>query len=229
MNAAYIEYQSLYKVYKTGNHELTALSDINFRIEKGEFVIIKGRSGAGKSTLLSLTGGLIKPTSGKVIIDGKVINELRNSELSRMLGSKIGIIFQGFNLLPSYSIYENIEVALEPLGYAKSEMESMIMPIIEKFNLTDKLDLLPEQLSTGQQQKVAIVRTLVKQPEIILADEPTGSVDTEAAAEILEILSSACREGKATVILATHGNIELPGVSRMVVMNEGKLTDSDSI
>lgn len=221
MSKSFIESISLTKQYKGKNHTINAVTDINLQLEHGEFILLKGRSGAGKSTLLNLLGGLIRPTSGTVRIEDEIINELDNKSLSNLLMNKIGIIFQSFNLLPTYDIYENIEVALAPRGLDNKEIQNLVLPYFEQFQLTDKLHLLPEELSVGQQQKVAIIRTLVKQPSIILADEPTASVDDETAKEILDYLRYLKIEKKATIIVTTHGAVPNTIADRIIAIENG--------
>jgi ABC-type lipoprotein export system ATPase subunit len=221
MNRSFIECISLNKQYRGKKQTINAVTDINLQLERGEFILLKGRSGAGKSTLLNLIGGLIRPTSGRIRIEDQIINELDNKTLSNLLLNKIGIIFQSLNLLPTYNVYENVEVALAPKGLGYKAIQKLILPYFEQFHLTDKLHLLPEELSAGQQQKVAIIRTLVKQPSIILADEPTASVDDETAIEILEHLRYLRNEKKVTVITATHGVISDIIADRIVTIENG--------
>lgn len=223
MNNNKIECISLNKQYKGRNVLITAVRDVSLKIEKGEFILLKGRSGAGKSTLLNLIGGLIAPTSGKVTIDGFIVNQLDNKSLSNLLLNRVGIVFQGFNLLPTYDIYENIEVALAPRGLSKREIKKLAIPYFERFGLSEMMHLLPEELSTGQQQKVAVIRTLIRQPSIILADEPTASIDDIAAGEILELMRNLCNEQNVTIILATHGIVPETIADRMIVMENGKV------
>jgi ABC-type lipoprotein export system ATPase subunit len=224
MGNPYIECTSLNKQYKGKKHIINAVTNVNLQLEKGEFVLLKGRSGAGKSTLLNLIGGLISPTSGKVRIEDQVITELGNKAISTLLLNRIGIIFQNFNLLPTYDIYENIEVALAPKGLSSREIQNLALPYFEQFQLSDKLHLLPEELSAGQQQKVAIIRTLVKQPSIILADEPTASVDDETAREILEYLIKLKNEKTVTILIATHGVVSDTIAERIIRMDNGRIT-----
>jgi putative ABC transport system ATP-binding protein len=221
MNQSYIECRSVSKTYFCKHHEINALTNVNINIDKGQFVIISGRSGAGKSTLLNLIGGLIRPTSGTIRIENTIISEAANDDISKLLSSRTGIIFQSFNLLPAYTVYENIEIALVPSGLNAAGMRKIIMPMAEQFGIINKLDLLPEELSVGQQQKVAIIRTLVKNPSLILADEPTGSVDEETATEILSYLSSLNKEKQATVLLATHGLTTGKAVDRIIKIKDG--------
>jgi putative ABC transport system ATP-binding protein len=218
-----IECISLCKQYLSKNQKINVLENINLRISKNETVILKGRSGAGKSTLLNLMCGLIKPTSGKVLIDHSCLNTLTDYELSNMLSEKIGIIFQSFNLLPTYTIFENIEIAIVPKGLKESLVKEDILSCLEKFNLKDKAYLLPSELSIGQQQKVAIIRTLIKQPTIIFADEPTGSVDEETAGEILNHLMNFKKEKQVTLVIATHGNIPEKYADRVYTIENGRI------
>lgn len=221
MNQAYVECISLNKVYFSKGHKINALTNVSLNVDKGQFVIISGRSGAGKSTLLNLIGGLIRPTSGTVRIGDKIISESGNHEISQLLFGQIGIIFQSFNLLPAYTVYENIEIALAPARLNAASMKKMILPLAEQFGITEKLDLLPDELSVGQQQKVAIIRTLVKKPSLILADEPTGSVDEETASEILGYLRSLNKEQQVTIIFATHGVIPENENDRRILIKDG--------
>ena len=218
-----IECISLYKEYNSKKQKVDALTDINLLINKSETVLLKGRSGAGKSTLLNLMCGLLKPTSGKVIIDKSCITELSDDELSNLLSDKIGIIFQSFNLLPTYTVFENIEIAIVPKGLKESIVKENIMSYLEKFSLKDKAHLLPSELSVGQQQKVAIIRTLMKQPSIIFADEPTGSVDDETAGDILNQLMNFRREKQGTLVIATHGNIPDKFADRVYIIENGQI------
>jgi len=218
-----IECISLSKQYISKNLTVNALEDINLHINKNETVLLKGRSGAGKSTLLNLMCGLIKPTSGKVFIDNICINELSDDELSNILSERIGIIFQSFNLLPTYTVFENIEIAIVPKRLKESMVKENIMSYLEKFNLKDKAHLLSSELSVGQQQKVAVIRTLIKQPSVIFADEPTGSVDDETAGEILDHLMNFRKEKEVTLVIATHGNIPEKFADRVYTITSGRI------
>jgi putative ABC transport system ATP-binding protein len=223
MNDYKLECISLSKEYLSKNQRVNALQNINLQISKNETVLLKGRSGAGKSTLLNLMCGLIKPTSGKVLIENNCINELNDDELSNLLSERIGIIFQSFNLLPTYTVFENIEIAIVPKGLKENLVKEDILSYLEKFNLKDKAYLLPSELSVGQQQKVAIIRTLIKQPSIIFADEPTGSVDEETAGEILNHLLNFKKEKEVTLVIATHGNIPEKFADRIYTIENGRI------
>ena len=223
MSKYIIECISLSKQYLSKNQRVNALEDINLSINKNETVLLKGRSGAGKSTLLNLMCGLITPTSGKVLIDNRCVNDLTDDELSSLLSDRIGIIFQSFNLLPTYTIFENIEIAIFTKGLKESMVKENIFSYLEKFNLKDKAYLLPSELSVGQQQKVAIIRTLIKQPSLIFADEPTGSVDDETAGEILNHLINFRKEKDVTLVIATHGNIPEKFADSVYTIENGRL------
>jgi putative ABC transport system ATP-binding protein len=167
--------------------------------------------------------GLIKPSSGKVCFKGISLEDANNETLSSILRNETGIIFQNFNLLPTYTVYENIEIAIFPGKRDHFNPETKIKEYLEEFGLADKSDLLPSELSFGQQQKVAIIRTLIREPSVIFADEPTGSVDDQSASEILSILDKIRKERKVTLILATHGNIPDSFADRVVELENGRL------
>lgn len=225
MNEPLIECNSLVKRYAGKNTVIEAVSDVNLQVYPNECLLIKGRSGAGKSTLLSLMCGLTNPTSGKVFFEGQCISEMGSMALSRMLGKQVGIIFQSFNLLPTYTIYENVELAL-PLARRRSgNVREFMMHQFEQFGLAGITNRFPSELSIGQQQKVAIVRTLVKEPSLIFADEPTGSVDEETAGEIAGHLRNLISGKHATLIIATHGNFPGGLASRVIHMDNGKLVN----
>jgi ABC-type lipoprotein export system ATPase subunit len=225
MNNYQIECISLSKQFSLKKQVVKAVDNINLGISKNEMVIFKGRSGAGKSTLLNLMSGLINPTSGKVMIDNICLNDLSNDALSELLLNRIGIIFQSFNLLPTYTIYENIEIATVPKGVNKNIVKENIMSLLDQFDLAQKSRSLPSELSVGQQQKVAIIRTLIKEPSIIFADEPTGSVDDKTANEIMEHLISLKNEKQVTLVLATHGNTIERFADKVFIMENGRINN----
>lgn len=227
MSGYFIECISLSKQYFRNKQLINAVDDINLGIRQNEYVILKGRSGAGKSTLLNLMCGLIKPTKGRVMIDNSSVGELPNHALSEILLNRIGIIFQSFNLLPTYTVYENIEIALVPKEVNRGMVKENIMSLLEQFNLKQYNHSLPSELSVGQQQKVAIIRTLIKEPSIIFADEPTGSVDDTTAKEILDHLMYLHKEKKVTLIVATHGNIPEKFADIVYTIDNGRLINQD--
>lgn len=223
MSGQIIKCISVCKYFYAKDKITKAVDDVSLQINMNEFVLIKGRSGAGKSTLLNLMCGLDRPTKGSVSINNEVIGELSNRELSKFLSEKIGIIFQNFNLLPTYTVFENIELALDASKVVKGKNRIIILPLLEQLGMTDKIHSLPTELSIGQQQKVAIARTLAKNPAVIFADEPTGSVDDETASEILSILLSLKEERKLTLVMASHGSALDKYADRIVTMKSGKL------
>jgi len=225
MTTSIIECISLSKYYSGRNQIIRAVDNINLQINMKEFILIKGRSGAGKSTLINLMCGLDRPTSGDVIVENEYINRMSNQGLSKLLLKKIGIIFQNFNLLPTYTVYENIEIALEPAVNDFGKNKRIIHTLLEKLELEDKMNSLPSELSMGQQQKVAIARTLAKQPSIIFADEPTGSVDEETAKEIIRHLLKLKNEQDVTLIMASHGNSLDKYADKIVIVQNGKILD----
>lgn len=228
MNKSFVECITVSKKYSNNGYAIDAVSDLTLHVENGEFLLIRGQSGAGKSTLLNLIGGLIEPSSGRIRIGDDIINELSNKSLSELLVNKIGIIFQGFNLLPSYNVFENIEVALQPKRMRQEEIRNVIVSYLEQFGLADKIYQFPSELSLGQQQRVAIIRTLAKKPSLILADEPTGSLDSENASAILDHLRLLNREKGATVVLATHGSVPEDIADRVVFMEKGSIAAKKS-
>ncbi|HOW40269.1 MAG TPA: ABC transporter ATP-binding protein [Bacteroidales bacterium] len=218
-----IECISLGKTYKRKGSAFTALSDINLKVSENEALLIRGRSGAGKSTLIHLMSGLIRPTSGKVLFDGIELGNSGNSILSEILLNKTGIIFQNFNLLPAYTVFENIELGILPKKTNSGKYREIINEYLKQFDLEGKEQLLPAELSTGQQQKVAVIRTLVREPSLIFADEPTGSVDDQSASEILEHLMNLKRQKNITLVMATHGNIPDRYADRIIELENGRI------
>ena len=223
MDHTVIQCISLSKHFTGKKQPTKAVDEVSLEIKKNEFVLIKGRSGAGKSTLLNLLCGLDKPTSGSVIIENEPIENLSNKMLSRLLSEKIGIIFQNFNLLPTYNVFENVEIALGTKAKKKEKNWEIIKSLLGRLNLTEKANSLPTELSIGQQQKVAIARTLAKEPSIIFADEPTGSVDDETAREIIMYLLSLKKNQNVTLVMVTHGNSLDSFADRVFTMKDGRL------
>lgn len=223
MSYPIIECISLSKYYKGRNQITKAVDNVNLHIIKNEFILIKGRSGAGKSTLLNLMCGLDQPTHGDVLIENQYIDKLSNRALSMLLLKEIGIVFQNFNLLPTYTVFENIEIALDHTPNERARIKEIIIPLLGQLGLEDKINSLPSELSIGQQQKVVIARTLAKNPSIIFADEPTGSVDDETAAEIIQHLLLLKKGHNLTLVLASHGSTFDKYADRVVIMQNGEI------
>ena len=213
--------ENLTKIYGKGNAKVVALNNVSFSVEKGEFVAIVGASGSGKSTLLHLLGGVDRPTSGKVFIDGKDIFNFNDDKLAIFRRRQIGLIYQFYNLIPILDVEENITL---PLLLDNREIDKSILDdVINKMGLQDRRNHLPHELSGGQQQRVSIGRALITNPTIILADEPTGNLDSKAISEIVELLKRANREYKQTVILITH-NMEIAKLAdRVLKLADGKI------
>jgi putative ABC transport system ATP-binding protein len=202
---------------------IKALDGINLEVSKGEFLVINGRSGSGKTTLLNIIGALSRPSSGEVLFESKNLKDFTDRDLAALRREKIGFIFQTFNLLPSLTVYENVESALIHSPLTKTSKQEKVASALGFFDLAQKSDMLPLDLSVGQQQKVAIARALVKNPVLILADEPTGEMDPVAGKEIVEKLAELSRESKVTIVVVSHGNFPMKGADRVLFLREGKL------
>ncbi|MDS0526851.1 ABC transporter ATP-binding protein [Clostridium sp. SHJSY1] len=216
-----IKTENLSKVYGKKDNKVIALNNVNIEIEKGEFVAIIGASGSGKSTLLHQIGGVDGPTDGKVIIDGKDIYSLNESNLAVFRRRKIGFVFQSFNLIPVLSVDENIRMPAL-LDHQKVD-EEYYKDLIKTLGLEDRLNHLPSELSGGQQQRVAIARALVNKPAIILADEPTGNLDSENSKEIMEMLKVSIRKYNQTAIVITHDLTVAENTDRIIKIKDGKV------
>lgn len=211
------------KTYQLGDIEVKALQSVNLEIYSGEFICIFGQSGCGKSTLLSLIAGLQSPSSGEIYVRGEKLSGLDNNGLAKYRRSKIGIVFQSFNLIPSMNILENIALPLTFARISKKQRIDRAKSLLETVGLTKYSDHTSSQLSGGQQQRVAIARSLVTAPWIILADEPTGNLDSKSANEVMRLLISLNRKSKRTVILITHNPEYLDYADRVFFMQDGKV------
>ncbi|VVB79664.1 putative ABC transporter ATP-binding protein [uncultured archaeon] len=223
-SAKSIEMEDVWKKYDMGEVEpLVVLSDINLEIKRGEFVAITGPSGSGKSTMLNLVGVLDKPSWGRVILDNQNISFLRESDLAILRGKKIGFIFQQFNLIKTLSALENVMLPMEALDIlSKKESEQRAIALLTVLGLQDRLHHKPNQLSGGQQQRVAIARALANDPEIILADEPTGNLDSHTGQFVMEFLQKLNKQGK-TIILITHDPNLKKYAKRIINIMDGKI------
>jgi len=218
-----IRAEHLGKVYRSGRLEVPALRDATFSVDAGEFVSIVGPSGSGKSTLFYLLGGLTRATSGKVFIGGVDFSSLGDAERTRMRRARIGFIFQKFNLLPTLSARANIEIAYEIAGRSEPIDEDWLTHIAEMLSIAGRLDHRPSELSGGEQQRVAIARALIARPAIMLADEPTGNLDTENSDAVLEMLRRSNRELKQTVLMITHNPEAAAIADRIIHMRDGQI------
>ncbi len=223
-----IEVVDLKKTYYLDGVEVPALRRVSFSIEKGEYVSISGPSGSGKSTLMHLLGCLDKPTSGQVIINGKNTAELSEVELASMRNKEIGFVFQAFNLLPRATALKNVELPLIYKGLPAKQRRELALKALKAVGLSERLHHLPSQLSGGQQQRVAIARALVTNPSIILADEPTGNLDTAAGNEVLRVLKELNEKG-ITIILVTHEEYVARQAKRIIKLLDGKIVSDEKV
>lgn len=218
-----LQASNLTKIYGSGENEVHALDGINFSVEKGEFVAIVGTSGSGKSTLLHMLGGLDRPTGGSVEVDAKEIFSLKDEELTIFRRRKIGFVFQNYNLVPVLNVYENIVLPVQLDG--KTPDASYIDSIIETLGLERKLENLPNNLSGGQQQRVAIARALASKPAIILADEPTGNLDSKTSQDVLGLLKVTSQKYGQTIVMITHNEEIAQLADRIIRIEDGKIVD----
>ena len=217
-----IEIRDMYKIYNPGENEVRAIDGVNLTIEHGEFVAIIGQSGSGKSTLMNMLGLLDVPTSGKYLLNGKDVEGLTDDELSEIRNKEIGFIFQGFNLITSLTAVENVELPLVYRGMKKEERHELSISALNRVGLSHRLDHLPKQMSGGQQQRVAIARAVAARPPIILADEPTGNLDSHSGVEVMKILHELHEEGR-TIILITHDNDIANEAQRVIRIQDGQI------
>lgn len=214
-----IELKNVKKIYNNGSIKVEALKDINLKINKGEFVAIIGSSGSGKSTLMHLLGGLDSCSAGSIIVDGNNIGNMNDDMLSEYRLNKVGFIFQFFNLIPILNVLENITL---PLRIAKKDIDNNYLEeLLNMLGINKRINHLPAQLSGGQQQRVAIARALLTNPSIILADEPTGNLDSENSNEVIELLKCAARKFNQTVLIVTHDNEVAEKADRIIEMKDG--------
>lgn len=219
-----ISIRNLNKVYKTGSVEVHALKNVNLEIEHGEFIAIMGQSGSGKSTLMNILGCLDRPSSGEYLLEGIDIKNQSQDELSLIRNKKIGFVFQAFNLIPRTNVLRNVEL---PMIYAKTKTsyrKQRAVELLEKVGLGERINHLPNELSGGQKQRVAIARALANNPPIILADEPTGNLDTRSSEEIMEIFRNLNKEG-SSVILVTHEPDIAEYADRVIVFRDGLIIE----
>ena len=216
-----LETKDLRKVYGSGDTEVRALDGVDLTVEKGEFVAVVGTSGSGKSTLLHMLGGLDRPTSGTVTVDGRELSALKDEELTIFRRRKIGFVFQSFNLVPVLSVYENIVLPIQLDGGRVDE--SYVGQVISALGLESKLQNLPGQLSGGQQQRVAIARALATKPAIVLADEPTGNLDTRTSQDVLSLMKVTGQKFAQTIVMITHNEEIAQLADRIVRIEDGRI------
>lgn len=217
-----IQIEDLCKVYNPGENEVRALDHVSLKVNTGEYVAIIGQSGSGKSTLMNMLGCLDVPSSGEYILNGQNVSGLTDDELSDIRNQEIGFIFQGFNLIPSFTAVENVELPLLYRGIGKRERHELAVKALEKVGLSKRMEHKPSEMSGGQQQRVAIARAIAQAPPVILADEPTGNLDSGSSKEIIQILKELHKEGR-TVILITHDNDIAAQAKRVIRIKDGKI------
>jgi putative ABC transport system ATP-binding protein len=223
-----IEARSLVKNFRVRGKDIPVLRGLDLAAAPGEVVVVRGKSGAGKSVLLWLLSGLDRPDSGEVFLEGRPMRALSNAMLAGLRQDRLGIVFQNFNLVASWTALENVEAVLEARGLPPGEARRRALDALVEVGLSERLDNLPAELSIGQQQRVAVARTLAAGPSLILADEPTGAVDPETAAEIIDMLLRPVRERGATLIVATHGHFPAHVADRVLRLENGRLVSGGS-
>jgi putative ABC transport system ATP-binding protein len=212
------------KLYHKGRETVPAVNGLDLTIGDGEWLAIQGRTGHGKSTLLNLLGGLDRPTQGTIKLGGTDLGALRETQVTRVRAKSIGFIFQTFNLIPTLSAAENVEAALIPLRFSGAGRRHRVAAALESVDLADRANHLPAEMSGGQQQRVAIARALVKEPKVVLADEPTGNLDEDTRGEVIGLLEHLWRERGLTLVLVTHDTAVARRAQRVGVMTNGQLT-----
>jgi putative ABC transport system ATP-binding protein len=218
------ELTAVCKNFSNGSGTIRAVQDVNVVIPDGEWVAVQGRTGHGKSTLLNLLGGLDRPSSGQVRLDGRDLGRMREAQLTRLRASAVGFIFQTFNLVPTLSAAENVEAALIPLRFGSAERRRRAAAALDSVGLADRSRHLPSELSGGQQQRVGIARALVKEPRVLLADEPTGNLDEDTRDEIIDLLAKLWRDRGLTLVLVSHDSAVVRHAQRVGVMSNGRLS-----
>ncbi len=226
-NSVLIKTEKLVKRFPIGGGQFTALNDINLNFKKGEFTGIVGPSGSGKTTLLNIIGSLDVPSEGSAIVMDKAVQNLSQKEAANLRNKYIGFIFQTFNLLPVYTVFENVEFPLLLQDYSSNERKKMVMQALDWLKLTDKQKSRPAQLSGGECQRVAVARAMVKQPQIVLADEPTANLDAENSHNILQTMEKLNRELNTTFIFATHDDKVIKYLHRKISLFDGKVANDE--
>lgn len=217
-----IETNNLAKVFRTDEIETVALGGVNLKVDKGEFLAIMGPSGCGKSTLLNILGLLDNPSSGSYKLNGKEVAQLREKDRGQLRKGNVGFVFQSFNLIDEIDVEHNVELPLIYLGMSRAERKKRVAEMLEKVHMSHRSRHLPQQLSGGQQQRVAIARALVTSPGLILADEPTGNLDSKNGTEIMELLSELNREG-TTIVMVTHSDRDAAYAGRVIDLFDGMI------
>ncbi len=228
MSQPLVELKEVSKTYVAGDMRIHALNDVSFRANQGEFIIVSGPSGSGKSTFLHLMGAVDAPTSGEVFLGGREISCLSDEGLSEIRRKEVGFIHQFFHLMPTMTANENVALPLLLQGRKRPEIKEMVENAMARVGLEERMDSFPRQLSGGEMQRVAVARAIIHKPRLILADEPTGNLDTENSKNVLELVSELHREEGFTIIMATHDRMPLCYATRRVGITDGRLDEADS-
>ncbi len=223
-----IELRHVSKSYQRGGQKVPVLHDLNLVVQTGDFLALMGPSGSGKSTLLNLIAGIDRPDEGEIIVDGRDIATLSESELARWRAKHVGFIFQFYNLIPVLTAYENVALPLQLLSVSESEKKSRVLQALAKVGLSDRLDHTPNELSGGQQQRVAIARALITNPSLIVADEPTGDLDRQSAEDVLNMLEQLHRDMGKTILMVTHDPKAAEHARAMIHLEKGQLENAGS-
>jgi len=221
-----IDLKDIFKIYSDGDGEIRALDGISLHVSKGEFVAIVGSSGSGKSTCMNIIGCLDIPTSGTYLLNGNDVSEMNEKELAHIRNRELGFVFQQYNLIPKLNILENVELPLLYKGVRPRQRKELAMTALERVGLADRYNKFPSQLSGGQQQRVSIARALAGNPPVILADEPTGALDSKTGKEVIDFLKKLNSEG-TTIVLITHDNEIASQIKRVVRIHDGKIVSDE--
>ncbi|MCL2015098.1 MAG: ABC transporter ATP-binding protein [Defluviitaleaceae bacterium] len=223
-----IKIENLYKVYRNGSMEVTALRDVSFSVQKTEFLSIMGQSGSGKSTLMNILGCLDHSSAGKYYLDGEDVSQIKGKKLASIRNRKIGFVFQSYNLLPRLNALQNVELPMIYAGTSSKKRRSASLEALDRVGLTDRIHHKPSEMSGGQKQRVAIARALVNEPAIILADEPTGNLDSRSGEEIMGIFQRLNREG-VTIVMVTHEPEIASHTNRIVAFRDGRIVSDEVV
>jgi ABC-type lipoprotein export system ATPase subunit len=224
-----IKLDSVTKTYTLGQQQIVAVNDVSLTIQPGEFVAIMGKSGCGKTTLLSLIGGLDRPDRGCIWVEGEDITQLPDLKLTRYRRDQVGIVFQFFNLIPILTVAENVALPYTLQGRPEREVQARLQELLEDVDLLDRQDHYPHEISGGEMQRVAIARALINRPRLVLADEPTGNLDSRTGRQVMEVMAELSQRHRTTFILATHSSEAASYASRKMLMRDGSLSSPEEI
>jgi putative ABC transport system ATP-binding protein len=222
---AVVELENLEKSYRLGKVTVDALRGVTLKLQQGEFMVIMGPSGSGKTTLLNIIGTLDKPSSGRALVDGEDITRMNDGQLTKLRRHKIGFVFQFHNLIPVLNALENVELPLMTSGVKRKLSRDRALELLRRVGLQDRTGHLPDELSGGEQQRVAIARALANHPRLVLADEPTGDLDTQTGSEVVQLLHSMAKQENSSVVVVTHDPVVAERADRLIEMRDGKITE----